>query len=154
MTAVQTLSWYAANQRYLTAALGAVREALERHAGEKGGAMPGYPRREQDLDALDPPPALETLCSVFGLTAFERDVLLMCAGVEIDSAFAACCAAGQADDRRAYPTFSLALAVLPGAHWSALNPASPLRRWRLVEVESGETLTTSKLRISERVLHY
>jgi hypothetical protein len=154
MTAVQTLSWYAANQRYLTAALGAVREALERHAGGKGGAMPGYPRREQDLDALDPPPALETLCSVFGLTAFERDVLLMCAGVEIDSAFAACCAAGQADDRRAYPTFSLALAVLPGAHWSALNPASPLRRWRLVEVESGETLTTSPLRISERVLHY
>jgi hypothetical protein len=100
------------------------------------------------------PPALETLCAAFGLSAFERDVLLACAGVELDSAFAACCAAAQGDARRAYPTFGLALAALPEAHWSALSPASPLRRWRLVEVGSGETLTTSPLRISERVLHY
>jgi len=103
---------------------------------------------------IEPPPALEALCAAFGLSGFERDVLLACAGVELDSNFAACCAAAQGDSRRAYPTFGLALAAFPGAHWSALSPASPLRRWRLVEVGSGETLTTSPLRISERVLHY
>ena len=152
MSTPQTLTWHEANQRYLTAALGAVREVLERHAG-KDDVGPVHLRREQALETLDPPPPLETLCAAFGLSAFERDVLLMCAGVELDSAFAACCAARD-DAGRSYPTFGLALAALPGAHWSALSPASPLRRWRLVEVGSGETLTASSLRISERVLHY
>ena len=54
----------------------------------------------------------------------------------------------------AYPTFSLALAALPEAHWSALTPAGPLRRWRLIEVGAGDTLINSQLRIDERVLHY
>jgi hypothetical protein len=43
---------------------------------------------------------------------------------------------------------------LPGAHWSALVPAAPLRYWRLIEVGAGETLTTSKLNVDERILHY
>jgi hypothetical protein len=153
MTSPQMLAWYDANQGYLNAALASVREALERHAGEYGAATERLSRAPETWMS-EPPPALEALCAAFGLSAFERDVLLACAGVELDSAFAACCAAAQGDSRRAYPTFGLALAALPGAHWSALSPASPLRRWRLVEVGSGETLTTSPLRISERVLHY
>ena len=40
------------------------------------------------------------------------------------------------------------------AHWSALTPLAPLRRWRLIEVSAGEPLTVSPLRIDERVLHY
>jgi hypothetical protein len=147
----QTITWYEANQRYLTAALRAVREALERHAGTDG-ASPVPLRHKRETDSFEPPPALETLCAAFGLSTFERDVLLLCAGVELDSAFAACCAAAQ--DDAGPPTFGLALAALPDAHWSALNPASPLRRWRLIEVSSGEALTTSPLRIGERVLHY
>jgi hypothetical protein len=153
MTSPETLAWYDANQGYLNSALVSVREALERHAGEDGAATERL-SREPDTGMPEPPPALEALCAAFGLSAFERDVLLACAGVELDSAFAASCAAAQGDSRQAYPTFGLALAALPGAHWSALSPASPLRRWRLIEVGSGETLTTSPLRISERVLHY
>ena len=34
------------------------------------------------------------------------------------------------------------------------NPPSPLRHWRLVEVGNIATLTSSPLRIDERVLHY
>ena len=33
-------------------------------------------------------------------------------------------------------------------------PAAPLRRWRLIEVGAGDSLTTSPLRIDERILHY
>src|SRR5215217_4675698 len=153
MTNPETLAWYDANQDYLNAAFASVREALERHAGEDGAGTERL-SRELDTGMPEPPPALEALCAAFGLSAFERDVLLACAGAELDSTFAACCAAAQGDSRRAYPTFGLALAALPGAHWSALSPAAPLRRWRLIEVGSGETLTTSPLRISERVLHY
>jgi hypothetical protein len=72
----------------------------------------------------------------------------------MDSTFATLCATAQGDPRRTYPTFSLALAALPDSHWSALTPAAPLRYWRLLEVGSGDTLTTSPLRADERVLHY
>src|SRR5205814_9925919 len=69
-------------------------------------------------------------------------------------AFAVQCAAASGDPRKTYPTFSLALAALPGPHWSALLPVAPLRRWRLVEFGTGDSLTVSPLRIDERILHY
>jgi len=101
-----------------------------------------------------PPPALETLCAVFGLSSFERSVLLLCAGMELDSTFPEVCAQAQGDPNRRFPTFSLALSRLPDSHWSALAPARPLRYWRLVDVGPGTALTTSPLRIDERILHY
>src|SRR5262249_4461176 len=87
----------------------------------------------------------------------ERDVLLLCAAVEFDGAFAARCATAQGDPARPYATFALALAALPNAHWSALTPDAPLRRWLLVELGNaapGTPLTCMPLRIDERVLHY
>jgi hypothetical protein len=96
------------------------------------------------------------LCGAFRLSPFERDALLLCAGMELDSTFAGLCAAAQGDPARAYPTFSLALAALPGSHWSALTPDGPLRHWRLIELgaPSGAALTTCPLRIDERILHF
>ena len=80
----------------------------------------------------------------------------MCAGVELDGRFASLCAAAQDDAARDFPTFSLALAGLPDPHWSAVTPAAPLRRWRLIECDNqpGASLVTSRLRIDERVLHF
>jgi hypothetical protein len=98
--------------------------------------------------------ALDELGAVFGLSLFERDVLVLCAGVELDSSFAPLCSGAQGDPQRPFPTWSLALAALDGPYWSALTPAAPLRRWRLVEVGSGSALTVSPLRIDERILHY
>jgi hypothetical protein len=53
-----------------------------------------------------------------------------------------------------YPTFSLALAVLPGAHWSALSPQSSLRYWSLIDIKESTSLTRAALRINERALHF
>jgi hypothetical protein len=153
-------TWREANQRYLMSALATVRTALERHAASdrdeirpESGTEPAQALQAVAGD-MPAPPALETLCAAFGLTGFERDVLLMCAGVELDSTFAACCAAARSDPQSAHPTFGLALAALPEAHWSTLTPAAPLRYWRLVEVGNGGAFTSSPLRIDERVLHY
>ncbi|HEY7126519.1 MAG TPA: ATP-binding protein [Ktedonobacterales bacterium] len=152
--------WLEANQRYLMAALGQVRAALERHmAGPEGhlSAEEASHMADSTLQALAEtmmaPAALEVICAAFALSSFERAVLLLCAGVELDSSFAACCAAAQGDPKRTSPTFGLALATLPAAHWSALTPAASLRRWRLIEVGAGETLTASPLRIDETILH-
>jgi hypothetical protein len=99
-------------------------------------------------------PALEQLCGAFGLSGFERATLLLCAGVELDAGFAQAVAAAQQDPRLSFPTFGLALAALDEPHWSALSPAAPLRRWRLIELTSSDLLTSARVRIDERVLHY
>jgi ATP-dependent 26S proteasome regulatory subunit len=98
--------------------------------------------------------ALDMLVRDFGLSPFERDLLLICAGIEIDSKMADLCAMYHVGTPRRTPTFGLALAALPDAHWSALTPDGPLRYWRLIEVGPGDFLTTSPLRIDERILHY
>ena len=151
-------AWQEANQRHLTASLAEVRDALERHAAGSGAeADPGLAAAlEAAAAAMPAAPALDVLAGRFGLSAFERGVLLLAAGMELDARFSALCAAAQGDPARPFPTFSLALAVLPGAHWNALSPAAPLRHWRLIEVGGGgaQPLTTSPLRIDERALHF
>ena len=118
-------------------------------AGGSGTTGPATPAED-----LPGPPALEVLWERFGLSPFERDILLLCAGMELDSSFAALCASAQGDPARPFPTFSLALAALPGAHWSALSPGAPLRYWRMIDVRPGPSLTSSQIRIDERILHY
>ena len=124
--------WQDANQRYLMAVLSRIRYALENHAARE----PGAPANATDRSAVPPaveradmptPPALEMLCDKFGLSPFERDVLLLCAATDLNGEFAKLCADAQGDPQRSYPTFSLALACLPDPHWSALTPAGPLR---------------------------
>jgi hypothetical protein len=155
MCSTATSLWSTQNQHYLMAALDVVRSALQRHiATLKGVALPASsPLSMPDL-AFDPPPAIEALCELFGLSRFEHDLLLLCAGVELDSSFAALCAEANGDSTRPYPTFSLAMAALPGAHWDALIPTGALRQWRLIEIGAGAALTLSPLRASEQVVHF
>jgi hypothetical protein len=156
-------SWYGANQRYLMEAIGEVRVALEKAfcvSDDAPGKAPDAERSEGDhashgASATTAGPfALDTLCSVFDLSSFERKILLMCAAPELDSRFSALYAAAHKDPRRSQPTFSLALGAFPDSHWTALSPARPLRYWRLVEVLSADSLTGSPLRVPERVLQY
>jgi hypothetical protein len=156
--------WWTYNQRHLTEALGAVRAALEEHTARdqtEGHEPPVHPAAP-DPPAAPPdpshpagPPALTTLCALFGLSRFERAVLLMCAGMELDSAFAELCERAQGAVRGGPPTFGLALAAfVEDAHWSALSPTGPLRHWRLIELAPDDSLTRGRLRIDERVLHF
>ncbi|HEV7215343.1 MAG TPA: ATP-binding protein, partial [Chloroflexota bacterium] len=159
MSEVAQIPWLEANQRYLSAGSAAVRACLERHKSELRDATaaratdPAWQTLAALARDMPAPPALERLRAIFRLSPFEGDVLLLCAAMELDAAIGSLCAAAS-DPQRPFPTFSLALAVLPGAHWSALSPGGPLRRWRLVDVAAGSSLTLSPLRIDERVLHY
>jgi hypothetical protein len=147
------LNWVETNQHDLMAAVGEVRIALDRVA--KGEPLEG-PNNQVAGQSSASPLAVQALSCAFGLSRFERAVLLMCAGVELDGGFAGLCAAAQRDPARAFPTFSLALTALPEPHWSALTPVAPLRRWRLIECDNqpGASLLTGRLRIDERVLHF
>lgn len=150
------VDWPSANQAYLVAELAEVKELLRSRAASKADSQQPSPTPISGFSSggFFPPPALDALCHAFGLSAFERKLLVLCAGIELDSSFAGLCAAAQGESARTYPTFSLALATLPGPHWSALSPEGPLRRWRLIEVGAGPALTLNPLRIDEQVLHY
>jgi len=158
MSAPANITWHDANQRYLTGALAELRAELEKlfsqNDSRSGHESNGQTAPERMEWTFSRAPALESICSLFELSNFERKVLLMCAGAEMDARFPALYATGQKDAHRIQPTFSLALSAFPEAHWSALSPSRPLRRWHLVEVTAGETLATSSLRIQERILHY
>ena len=143
--------WHEANQRSLVGRLLTIRTALQQHIARRGGAE--APPSAVDADEPGARTALNGLCALLKLSPFERDILLLCAGIELDSQFAPLCADAHADPARPYPTFSLALAALPEPHWSALTPHSPLRRHRLIAIADGPSLTTSALRIDERILH-
>jgi hypothetical protein len=133
MSATAPAPWHDANQRYICAALARLRARLVSETQAEG-----RDREIQDLArSMDVPPALDILTRAFRLSPFEREVLLLAAAPELDSSFGKLFAEVQGDPLRTFPTFSLALATLPDPHWSAISPASPLRRFRLVEIAPG-----------------
>lgn len=141
--------WSDWNQRLLVAEFRRLGQRLG--APETEAADPPEAARR----AMPAPAAIDRLAGLFRLSPFERDLLLLAAGVEMDGRLAALCAGGRGEAApRPWASFALALAVLPEPHWSALTPAAPLRRWRLIEVEEGAGLAEARLRIDERVLHF
>lgn len=154
------------NYTYMTVALGKLREILVKHADpsllEEDITHGESPIAKNLIDdslidnSITPrePSALDRVCAIFNLSDFERNLLLLCAGVELDASFSILCAAASGNEQRTYPTFGLAMTVLEGLHWSAFTPAGALRRWQLIEVGSGSELMSSPLRIDERILHY
>jgi ATPase family associated with various cellular activities (AAA) len=137
------------DQQELVAAVSELRAVLELWVQRENDIPPPFA-------AGADPSTLRQLCAACGLSSFERAIVLMCAGMELDGEFGAVCARAQGSVDRRYPTFSLALAAFPQAHWSALTPAAPLRRWGLIKLalSPGATLLSTPLEISERVLHF
>jgi AAA+ superfamily predicted ATPase len=157
------LSWIEKNQKYLAQSIDQVKALLERYLQLQTGQKTTQDNSRETEGFVpewdDPyhPPSLESLCNLFGLTPFERSLLLLCAGIEVADMGRLLSREQGGLHNAAYPTFSLALAILPQPHWSALTPASPLRQFRLIELLHDGTpipLVSSPLRIEERVLHY
>ncbi|MFD7783619.1 ATP-binding protein [Streptomyces nojiriensis] len=143
------LVWARDNQRHLALAAAAAAARLDARPDEAD-----EPARAAELLAAEVrettglPTALDRLCGLFTLTAFERDVLVAVAAPELGLP----AATGPV-------TFARALTELPDAHWSALLPDSPLRGWRLLDVpaqlpptEFGG-LSQLPLAVDERILH-
>lgn len=151
-TTATSAAWCDANQAYLVAEFSRLKLRLGAEHDEQIVAA----RVEAAQAALPASATIDTLTELFGLSPFERDVLLLVAGVEMDAELGRVCAAalGQSQALRPQATFGLALAALERSHWSALAAMAPLRRWRLLDVDDSAGLVNGRLRIDERVLHY
>jgi len=168
-----TLRWQEGNNAYLAAALVWLRLRLVRLAnrGRPSSPPPSVPPFEltqaelamTEAERIDPPPALVQLRRRFGLSQFEEQILLLCAGIELDLGISQMCGNAQGDSERTYPTFALAMLLFDDPAWEALSPERPLRYWRLLEVtalNATQPFVTQPLRIDERIvsaikgLHY
>jgi AAA+ superfamily predicted ATPase len=126
--------WMGQNYQYLMAAIAQVSAQMK-------SPTTGIPA----LPPLQHPATIEQLCQLFKLSSFERAIVLLCAGIELQP---------ESAEPQAAPSFGLALSRLPYSHWSALTPRSPLRHWHLVELGNAPVLTQSPLRVNERILHF
>ncbi len=169
MSKDNSLKWSEANQRYLLASLKAVQAELEEYklSRQVGDTITSGFRKQirerskvsiEELEkaaaALPTSSNLDRLATVFCLSGFERKIILMCAGVELDASFSSLVASLNGDAANPSPSFSLALAAFPDAHWSAVAPQSPLRYWQLLELNNRALITKSTLKIDESILHY
>ena len=135
----------------LSAALAWLRARL----AQDDEAWPEAEERYHDSLIAEPAPALARVQQRFGLTDFERDVLVLCAAMEMDPAMGALCARAHDDLSKPYPTFALALTAFDEPHWDALSPERPLRRWRLIETiqAPAQPLISGALRADERIVN-
>ena len=150
-------SWEQTNERFVAAALEWLRVRLAAFAeGASRDQSDAAYAALAEAELAEPPPVAAVLERRLGLTRFDRDVLLLCAAVELDPSIPALCASAHGDPRMTYPTFALALSMLDDPSWDALSPLGALRYWRLIEITQppGQPLTTSTLRADERIVSY
>jgi ATPase family associated with various cellular activities (AAA) len=141
--------WSTQNHKFLIAYITHILALLDLDRDRNN--LPEKPNLK-NFDASQPP-AIARLSQLFNLTAFEQEILLLCVAAEMERSTSALCATLNGSPQQAFPTFRVAMAVLPAANWQALLPTEPLRQWQLIDVAPGAELTQSALRIDERILH-
>jgi hypothetical protein len=101
-------------------------------------------------------PALVLLANRLGLSPFERDLLLLCVGMELDTRMPGLCARAQHDPSRPWPTMALAFALLDQPSWDAHSPERPLRYWRLLDIHQPgpQPLIGAALSADERIVNF
>jgi hypothetical protein len=137
--------------------LSSLTEALDRVYGRLVAAAPSNQGEPAGPAPGRPDDKLMRLQEMFGLSAFEHDVLVLCVGAGIDTRFPRVCAAIHGDVQATWPTFGLALATLADPHWSAMSVTHPLRHWGLIELTrtgGRAPILHAPLQIDERILHY
>ncbi|MEO0969395.1 MAG: ATP-binding protein, partial [Cyanobacteria bacterium J06639_18] len=148
------------NLHYLTAALGSVRQAVVNYISRQENKSPQEispstaSNLTSDAELSSNSSTLGNLCRIFGLSDFERDVLLLCVGMELDRSWSNLCARAQRNENINYPTFALAVTVLDGLNWDTITPNASLRRWCLIKVGVSSTVMNAPLQIDEQIFHY
>ncbi|MEM9539360.1 MAG: ATP-binding protein [Cyanobacteria bacterium P01_E01_bin.42] len=147
MNASALSPWYQENWQALYREVSLLLSALESLAGGKKAELP--PRQP-----LPETCTLERLRDRFGLSPFERDILTLCVGANIDSRIAELCAKINGDPQQKAPSLSVAFTLFPDASWSVLSPQQPLQDWKMLEFAPGYNLMQTPIRLDKRILCY
>lgn len=155
--------WQKQNEDYLAAALNWLRLLLLRAYQDTTSEETVTDRQMAKARAAmlaaektEPPPALLIAGRQFGLSCFEREILLLSTAMELDTRVASLCARAQDDPNKTYATFALAFSIFEQPSWDALSPERPLRYCRLIEINQPnvQPLSVSAIRADERIVNY
>ena len=149
----QIKDWQKTNLDYLMRALTPIHQALTNYINLQSTEVVKENNSSHN-SYINPEYRLERLCNIFGLSDFERSMLLLCAGMELDRSWSDLCAVVMDKENRDYPTFGLAHKVLDNFDWNGVTVDSPLRKWSLLEVGVARALMDAPLRIDEQIFHY
>ncbi|MGW5241054.1 ATP-binding protein [Monashia sp. NPDC004114] len=95
--------------------------------------------------------ALDEIETGFGLSAFERQTLVLACGPELVGDVARELLEHTGQPRLCFGT---ALSMLPDAHWDALTHQAPLRHWGMLRLSDPDALLSSPLVPDERIVHH
>ena len=153
--------WYRANQQFLAQALSQIERTLVESARDRAEALNAQMREALNEDLTDggvlgnsydgKPFALEQLGQMYGLSEFEINILLLCAGMELKPQWPQLCSAVSG---MGYPTITLARKLFAEKSWKGLDPAGALRRSHLIEPGNDGVFASQSLVIDERILHF
>jgi ATPase family associated with various cellular activities (AAA) len=139
--------WREQNRDFLVRSLNELRARLEGSGALK--AAVGESAQLGGADALAAqmtrPPSLTRLVEVFGLSDFERELVLLCLSQEMDAGVG---------PGGVGVTVAWAMESLPGAHWSAFDPTAMLRRWQMISLDASVPFATAGLRLDADVLAF
>lgn len=158
MNNVKQPNWQQLNQAYLAQAIANVKRRLKHCLGAE--VVQQYQLTDSvQLEPLVWPerlmlPRLDLVTQRFKLSAFARDLLVLCLGIELDSEIPLLCALLHGEPSQNYPSLGLAMGVFAEVDWQVLTPQAPLRFWQLLELGEATSFTAKPLRIAERILHY
>ena len=113
-------TWEESNQHGLSESLDRVFAAISRRDGNPPDSPlpdPGGAGSDSSREAKPATTALEQLERLFGLTPFERDILVLCRHRIGATLHRGLCHRG-GRSRSAWPTFGLALSALSDPHWT------------------------------------
>ncbi|MEL6814407.1 MAG: ATP-binding protein [Cyanobacteria bacterium J06598_3] len=100
-----------------------------------------------------PSARLEHLCQRLGLTIAERDILLLCVGVELEPIIGERCAQVNGDERVTHVTPKIIITAFGEAGIQVLDPNSSLRKWQVISLQPG-MLSLCQVRIDRTILHF
>ena len=143
----------AADNAYLQVCFDCLARRLELHGEASASLDEGEDHLAQVVSTMETPPALERLRRAFALTRFEVGLIILSAAWELDGRLSELMSKTGVGHGDGFPCLSLAVRVLPGAHWNAFTPGGALRRWQLLRLEASGSLALSRLRIDEHLLH-
>jgi len=139
--------WTLENFQFLLHDLEQIRLYLENTLEDKETPPP-------EPKPFSPSYTLDVLCRIFNLSSFERDVILLCLGFEIEPSFTDLLTKANDDSQNNYPTLAFCISSLPEASWSILSPLSPLHNWQLIELSASYPVSLSPIGIDKRILCY
>jgi Pyruvate/2-oxoacid:ferredoxin oxidoreductase gamma subunit len=134
----------------LQAALGRVKTLVAAAAGHPAKGSPAKAKAPVQAEAS----SADHLAETFGLTPFERDVVLLAALPALEPDAGDLIGQAQGDPRLRLPSVGLALSVLKDGHWSAFSAEGPLRASGLLALTDEPLASARALILPERVLHH